>query len=94
MAALTPWHLGLILLGFMVFFGYRKLPDASRSFGRSLRVLKGEVRALKTDGAEPAAEPAAPPVDAAVLEAEARAAEARAAALRDRADQEAAASFR
>lgn len=44
-------ELGLILLAVLVLFGYRKLPDASRSFGRSLRIFKGEMQALKDDGA-------------------------------------------
>ena len=30
MEALTPAHLLVILIGFVVLFGYKKLPDASR----------------------------------------------------------------
>lgn len=44
-------ELGLILLAVLVLFGYRKLPDASRSFGRSLRIFKGEMQGLREDGA-------------------------------------------
>jgi sec-independent protein translocase protein TatA len=80
--ALTPWHLALILLGFMVLFGYKKLPDASRSLGRSLRIFRGEMRGSTADAATSPEDASGP--DAAVLEAEARAAEAHAAVLRAR----------
>jgi sec-independent protein translocase protein TatA len=30
-------------------FGYKKLPDAARSLGRSMRVFKAETRGLKED---------------------------------------------
>ncbi|MGX5653376.1 twin-arginine translocase TatA/TatE family subunit [Geodermatophilus nigrescens] len=33
----------------MLLFGYRKLPDASRSLGRSLRIFKGEMNGLRGD---------------------------------------------
>ena len=46
MEALTPWHLALILLGFILLFGYKKLPDATRSLGRSLRIFRSEMSAL------------------------------------------------
>jgi sec-independent protein translocase protein TatA len=80
--ALTPWHLALILLGFMVLFGYKKLPDASRSLGRSLRIFRTELRASAADDEGPTPDPGGP--DVAALEAEARAAEAHAAMLRAR----------
>ena len=85
--ALTPWHLALILLAFVLLFGYRKLPDASRSLGRSLRIFKAEVSTLRDD--EPATRPAPAVLPSAEptadeLEAQARAEEARAAELRAR----------
>jgi len=40
---LGPAEIGLILLAVRLLFGYRKLPDAARSLGRSLRIFKGEV---------------------------------------------------
>ena len=66
-----PLELALILLAFLVLFGYKKLPDASRSLGRSLRIFRSEVSAVReepavlapaidTPAAEPATEPAAP----------------------------------
>ena len=41
--SLGPVEIGLILLAVMLLFGYKKLPDASRSLGRSLRIFRSEV---------------------------------------------------
>lgn len=35
---------------FVLLFGAKRLPDAARSVGRSLRILKTEVGALQDDG--------------------------------------------
>jgi TatA/E family protein of Tat protein translocase len=43
---LGPAEIGLIVLAVMLLFGYKKLPDASRSLGRSLRIFKSEVEDL------------------------------------------------
>ncbi|WP_254790777.1 twin-arginine translocase TatA/TatE family subunit [Blastococcus tunisiensis] len=42
-------EIGLILLAILLLFGYKKLPDASRSLGRSLRIFKGEMKGMKDD---------------------------------------------
>jgi sec-independent protein translocase protein TatA len=94
-------EIGLIILAILLLFGYKKLPDASRSLGRSLRIFKGEMKGMKDDDArtpDPVApvrgeigapaSPAAAPSGAIDYEAEARAAELRAAELRARAAQE------
>ncbi|WP_369256701.1 Sec-independent protein translocase subunit TatA [Geodermatophilus amargosae] len=99
---LGPLEIGLIILAVLLLFGYKKLPDASRSLGRSLRIFKGEMKGMKDDDARAATRsPATPAVlqaaDAdrrAQLEAEAAAAEARAAELRARAAQPGAADAR
>jgi sec-independent protein translocase protein TatA len=44
---LGPAEIGLLVLAVMLLFGYKKLPDASRSLGRSLRILKTEVDAAR-----------------------------------------------
>ena len=49
---LGPVEIGLIVLAVRLLFGYKKLPDASRSLGRSLRIFKSEV------GEPPAVTPA------------------------------------
>jgi sec-independent protein translocase protein TatA len=41
--SLGPVEIGLILLMVMLLFGYRKLPDAASSLGRSLRIFTSEV---------------------------------------------------
>ena len=97
---LGPMEIGLIILAILLLFGYKKLPDASRSLGRSLRIFKGEMKGMKDDDVRtkdaattsPVRGEVLPPATAAdrereALEAEARAAEARAAELRARAAQ-------
>ena len=49
--SLGPAEIGLILLGVLLLFGYKKLPDAARAFGRSLRIFKGEMHAIRDDDA-------------------------------------------
>ncbi len=39
----------VVLLIVLVLFGYKKLPDASRALGRSLRIFKGEMKGMKDD---------------------------------------------
>ena len=47
---LGPMEIGLIILAALLLFGgYKKLPDASRSLGRSLRIFKGEMKGMKDD---------------------------------------------
>src|SRR3954452_9619637 len=93
----------LIILAVLLLFGYKKLPDASRSFGRSLRIFNGEMKGMKDDDVSakdvatttPVVAPQATPsavyltahLSAEAAEPEARAAEARAAELRARAEQ-------
>jgi sec-independent protein translocase protein TatA len=100
MLGLGAPEIGLIILAILLLFGYKKLPDASRSLGRSLRIFKGEMKGMKDDDVRtkdaaktaPVRGEVLPPATAAdrereALEAEARAAEARAAELRARATQ-------
>ncbi|MGR7027296.1 Sec-independent protein translocase subunit TatA [Geodermatophilus sp. URMC 62] len=85
----------LIILAILLLFGYKKLPDASRSLGRSLRIFKGEMKGMKDDDRSRPAQLEASDADRrAQLEAEAAAAEARAAELRARAAQPGAAEPR
>jgi sec-independent protein translocase protein TatA len=51
MLGLGAPELVLILLAILLLFGYKKLPDASRSLGRSLRIFKGEMKGMKDDDA-------------------------------------------
>jgi sec-independent protein translocase protein TatA len=60
--AFEGWHIVLILGVIVVLFGSRKLPDAARSVGQSLRIFKSEMKAAAKDDqpVQPGAAPAAP----------------------------------
>jgi sec-independent protein translocase protein TatA len=71
----SPWKVLIIAALLIVFFGARKLPDAARSLGKSMRILKTEVSRIHDDDeTAPSATaqsapaqlqaPAAPPVSA------------------------------
>ena len=47
--SLGPLEIIGIILIILLLFGYKKLPDASRSLGRSLRIFKGEMKGMKDD---------------------------------------------
>jgi sec-independent protein translocase protein TatA len=46
---LSWWHWMIILAVFILLFGAKKLPEAARGVGRSLRILKSEVSAMHED---------------------------------------------
>ncbi|MFJ4799117.1 Sec-independent protein translocase subunit TatA [Kitasatospora purpeofusca] len=46
---LEPWHLIVVLAVIVLLFGSKKLPEAARGLGKSLRILKAETRALHED---------------------------------------------
>jgi sec-independent protein translocase protein TatA len=48
-SGLSPWHVLIVVAVFVLLFGARKLPDAARSLGRSMRILKAETKALRDD---------------------------------------------
>ena len=61
---LEPWHV-IIILGLLVLlFGSRKLPDAARSVGQSLRIFKSEMKAAAKDDTPAGAAPQPAPVAA------------------------------
>ncbi|HEY0641024.1 MAG TPA: Sec-independent protein translocase subunit TatA [Pseudonocardiaceae bacterium] len=71
MAGLGPTEIIIIALVIVLLFGARKLPDAARGIGRSLRIFKAETKGLRDDDdardpappvAPPAALPTPPPV--------------------------------
>lgn len=49
MGGFSWWHWVIILSVFVLLFGAKKLPDAARGVGRSLRILKSEVSAMHDD---------------------------------------------
>jgi sec-independent protein translocase protein TatA len=42
----SPWKILIIAVVILVLFGSRKLPDAARSLGRSMHILKSEITNL------------------------------------------------
>ena len=100
--SLGPLEIVAIVLVILLLFGYKKLPDASRSLGRSLRIFKGEMKGMKEDDVRTRDAATTTPVRGEIvapaetsasgdltaqLHEEARIAEERAAELRARADQ-------
>ncbi|WP_406129511.1 Sec-independent protein translocase subunit TatA [Streptomyces sp. NBC_00989] len=55
---LEPWHLLVVAIVIIVLFGSKKLPEAARGLGKSMRILKSEAKAMKEDGT---AQSTAPP---------------------------------
>lgn len=43
-------HLLVIAVLVILLFGWKRLPDAARSVGRSMRILKSEVNEMKQEG--------------------------------------------
>ncbi|OZM72952.1 twin-arginine translocase TatA/TatE family subunit [Amycolatopsis antarctica] len=59
MNALQPWHLIILVLVVVLLFGAKRLPDAARSIGKSMKIFKAETKDMKdksedsaTDGAD------------------------------------------
>ena len=50
MGGLSPWHWAILAVVIILLFGAKRLPDAARSLGKSLRIFKSEVRELQNDG--------------------------------------------
>lgn len=46
----NPLLLLVLVLLIVVVFGAKRLPDAARSLGRSMRIFKSEVKEMKEDG--------------------------------------------
>lgn len=49
MGSLSPWHWAILLIVLVLLFGAKKLPDAARSVGRSMKILKAETKGLRED---------------------------------------------
>lgn len=55
---LAPWHLLIVAIVIIVLFGSKKLPEAARALGKSMRILKSEAKAMKDDDATQPSAPA------------------------------------
>ncbi|HEY2504094.1 MAG TPA: Sec-independent protein translocase subunit TatA [Mycobacterium sp.] len=67
MGSLSPWHWAILAVVVILLFGAKKLPDAARSLGKSMRIFKSELREMQTENKEqapsletPSASPATP----------------------------------
>ncbi|WP_412539137.1 Sec-independent protein translocase subunit TatA [Longispora sp. K20-0274] len=63
MGSLQPWHWAVIIIAVVLLFGSKRLPDAARSLGKSMRIIKAETKGLAEDGnaAQAQQPPVAPP---------------------------------
>jgi sec-independent protein translocase protein TatA len=54
----SPWKILIVAVVLIVLFGSKKLPDAARSLGKSMRILKAEVSDMRGDDEKAEAAPA------------------------------------
>lgn len=50
MGSMSIWHWVIVAAVFLVFFGAKRMPEAARGLGRSLRIFKSEVSEMHNDG--------------------------------------------
>ncbi len=62
MGGLQPWHWVIVIAVFVLLFGAKKLPDAARSLGQSMRIFKSEVKEMKSDPKREAPAPPSTPI--------------------------------
>ncbi|EMD29357.1 Sec-independent protein translocase subunit TatA [Amycolatopsis azurea] len=49
MNALQPWHIIILVLVVVLLFGAKRLPDAARSIGKSMKIFKAETKDMAGD---------------------------------------------
>jgi len=54
---LQPWHLIILVVLVVLLFGAKRLPDAARSIGKSMKIFRAETKSMNDDEETPAAEP-------------------------------------
>ncbi|MGV9823874.1 Sec-independent protein translocase subunit TatA [Nocardia xishanensis] len=47
--SLSPSHILVVVLVFVLFFGAKRLPDAARGLGRSMRIFRSEVAEMQSE---------------------------------------------
>jgi sec-independent protein translocase protein TatA len=62
LGGLQPWHWLIVIAVFVLLFGAKKLPDAARSLGKSMRIFKSEIKEMQSDGKPEAQTPPATPI--------------------------------
>jgi len=61
--ALEPWHLIVLVVVIAVLFGSKRLPDAARGLGRSMRIFKSEIKEMRDDDKRPSSAAPAEPLE-------------------------------
>ncbi len=56
MGGFSAWHWVIVIAVFVLLFGAKKLPDAARSLGKSMRIFKSEIKEMQSERIEPPAE--------------------------------------
>lgn len=46
---LEPWHIVILAIVIALLFGWKKMPDMARNFGRSARILRSEMDEMKAE---------------------------------------------
>jgi sec-independent protein translocase protein TatA len=62
LGGLQPWHWVIVIAVFVLLFGAKKLPDAARSLGKSMRIFKSEMKEMQADSKKDAPQPEAKPI--------------------------------
>lgn len=57
----APWHWVVLAILVIALFGYKKMPDAARAMGRSLRIFKTEIKGMTEDDRAREVHDASPP---------------------------------
>lgn len=60
MRAFEPWHLLVLVVVIALLFGSKRLPDAARGLGRSMRIFKAEVKEMREEDRRPGHRPSEP----------------------------------
>jgi sec-independent protein translocase protein TatA len=53
MRAFEPWHIIVLVVVIALLFGSKRLPDAARGLGRSMRIFKAEVKEMRDEDVRP-----------------------------------------
>jgi len=56
----SAWHWLIVIGVFVLLFGAKKLPDAARSLGKSMRIFKSEIKEMQADSKQETPPPATP----------------------------------
>lgn len=49
MGSLSPWHWAILIVVLVLLFGAKRLPDAARSIGKSMKIFKAETKGLRDE---------------------------------------------